>query len=946
MSLINFFRPKWQHNKPEVRAKEIKSFAPENQNIFAKVAINDESPQVRLIAVEKLIEQKALEDVVAIEKNAEVLKLAESKLNNIYIKKIKSTEDTQEAEDLLSKINQKSHFEDLVKSANMSEIRALCVSKITKEPLLAEVATHDTCALVAQKAVEKVTRIDLQEKIYSQAKVPAVRELLKTKIQARRKLKEKELAKKQSSQKINLLHQSLLRFKENRQIITEKDQFFLYQEEWKHLEIEAGSEENELITGVITEINNIFSTNEKEKQALEQKNISFEANAAVAFKFLKEFEALTSDSSEQEIQNKENQWLSLQETLDIDQETITKITTKINQAKILLQAQNQENESISLEESEKFAALESLKSQAQTLVEQDDFAGLGKKIKALKDQCKSLKVQNADSFWSLIKKAEDRLGIHRAEVKVIFDQKCEKLEALIAEAETLNPEGDYDTTSEKIKVISHQWHEIVGDQKSNFQKLWNKFKIATSPFQEMQKWEQWHNEQEKEHIVAEAKELLTKEMNQAEKFKELRSIQKKWKHAGNISPNRHHELLESFKSFCDQIMEQCQEFFDSQQKVREENYVLKTNIVNDLQSNSEDVQNWNEATLVIQELQEKWKTIGPVPKEHNDSIWQNYREACDSFYEKRRGFLKVEEGNRETNLTEKANLCIQAEKLLNSTDWNNTTQTLKDLQNAWKTIGPVPKIESETIWKRFRLACDGFFENKRKYFEKQDEEKQSNLVKKTDLCEKLEAINQIDVSEENKVTVADLKVAWKTLGAVPRQNSDSIWERFCLAGDVYLEKEAEQDPILKEELENRRHRKESIIIEAREIKESTKWKETFQKLKDLQNEWKELGRIGVDDSILWKEFREICDEFFDRRRDQFEIMEQNRLNNLDEKLLLVAQVQKLVHKEDKDEARREVRMLRDSWKEIGGVPKKDSDRIWNEFNEACDKIFQKEEASS
>jgi hypothetical protein len=75
-------------------------------------------------------------------------------------------------------------------------------------------------------------------------------------------------------------------------------------------------------------------------------------------------------------------------------------------------------------------------------------------------------------------------------------------------------------------------------------------------------------------------------------------------------------------------------------------------------------------------------------------------------------------------------------------------------------------------------------------------------------------------------------------------------------------------------------------------------------------------------------------------------MEQNRLNNLDEKLLLVSQVQKLVHKEDKDEARREVRMLRDSWKEIGGVPKKDSDRIWNEFNEACDKIFQKEKASS
>lgn len=111
----------------------------------------------------------------------------------------------------------------------------------------------------------------------------------------------------------------------------------------------------------------------------------------------------------------------------------------------------------------------------------------------------------------------------------------------------------------------------------------------------------------------------------------------------------------------------------------------------------------------------------------------------------------------------------------------------------------------------------------------------------------------------------------------------------------------------------------------------------------MQQEWKELNRVGSLEAELWKDFREVCDSFFNRRSDQYEIMEQNRINNLQDKETLLKQAQDLASRPVSEEVQREIKLLRKQWKELGQVPKKDSDRIWKAFNEACDACFPESE---
>ena len=179
---------------------------------------------------------------------------------------------------------------------------------------------------------------------------------------------------------------------------------------------------------------------------------------------------------------------------------------------------------------------------------------------------------------------------------------------------------------------------------------------------------------------------------------------------------------------------------------------------------------------------------------------------------------------------------------------------------------------------------------------------------------------------------------------MPKDDSDSIWERFCDSTDKILELKSHTDPELKEEFAERVKRKESIISRAQTVADSTDWATASGVLKELQVEWKEVGRIGRKDFQLWKDFREVCDDSFARRRDQYEILEQVRLNNLAEKNIVLSQAQDLAEREPSDEVRREIKLLRQTWKDIGPVPRQDSDRIWKMFNRACDKVFQTQDA--
>jgi hypothetical protein len=180
-------------------------------------------------------------------------------------------------------------------------------------------------------------------------------------------------------------------------------------------------------------------------------------------------------------------------------------------------------------------------------------------------------------------------------------------------------------------------------------------------------------------------------------------------------------------------------------------------------------------------LQKVWKTIGFAPKKFNTLVYERFRKACDAFFESKREYYSQNREEQQNNLQLKTELCIQAEALQSSTDWKKTTDELIALQKKWKEIGPVPLKQSDRIWKRFRAACDKFFENKVTYYSQIDTRYEENLEKKNKLIEQIENFEPSPDVEKNLKTLKDFQREWSEIGFVPIKNKNEIQDRYRLA---------------------------------------------------------------------------------------------------------------------------------------------------------------------
>lgn len=181
------------------------------------------------------------------------------------------------------------------------------------------------------------------------------------------------------------------------------------------------------------------------------------------------------------------------------------------------------------------------------------------------------------------------------------------------------------------------------------------------------------------------------------------------------------------------------------------------------------------------ELQKLWKLIGFAPKRHNTKIYERFRAACDVFFNKKRDFFAQIKEEQQQNLQRKTELCIQAEGMKDSTDWKKTSQEFIDIQNQWKKIGPVPRKHSDAIWKRFRSACNHFFNQKKTYFASIDEVQEENLRKKEALIKIVEEFEPVQETSESLKRLKDIQKEWAEIGFVPIKRKDDVQQRFRTA---------------------------------------------------------------------------------------------------------------------------------------------------------------------
>ena len=555
-----------------------------------------------------------------------------------------------------------------------------------------------------------------------------------------------------------------------------------------------------------------------------------------------------------------------------------------------------------------------------------------------------------EAYLSIKKTIDDAFEKTNALQEEFVQTNLAKLQELISKIKAIDETQNFRDIAKVLRETYQEWKNIVGDDKYRYQEIWKDYKEATSRFQEMQEWESWHNERDRESILEEMA-LLAKEEPSKDVLFKLRTLSNQWKATGPVSLTRMNVLREQFRELFEKIMENCEPLLEEQNAERQNNLERKEAICDRAEALLKDDENealsWKDKFKEFVALQNEWKTIGQVPKERNQPLWDRFHKVTDAFYSEHKEKIKQEDLSRQANYEKKILLCEEAEALSLSENWNETSNRLKRLQEEWKATGSVPKEVSDEIWARFRTACDKFFEQKRTHFEELDGSKQENLKAKEALCEKLETLELDFSNPETMTTLREIQTEWKGIGMVPKESIETIWERYSLAVNKILESYASTNEETRARLDDIKVQKQAMIDRISSLMENAGSNQSADATRELQQEWKKLGSCGVDDLELHKRFRAVCDDFFNRRRDQLDIQEQARTNNLQKKIMLCEQAEMLLdnlNEENRGDAMNKVKHLRRLWKEVGAVPREHSDKVWKRFNKACDTVFGKTDA--
>ena len=359
-----------------------------------------------------------------------------------------------------------------------------------------------------------------------------------------------------------------------------------------------------------------------------------------------------------------------------------------------------------------------------------------------------------------------------------------------------------------------------------------------------------------------------------------------------------------------------------------------------LVENQEDMK---DAFPKFREIQDRWREIGPVPQQNFRDINDTYQFYVEQFYDLVQINRELRDLDFKKNLEAKTAFCEAAEKLSEDEDVIAAFKELQKLHEQWKDLGPVAREYRDAIWERFRAATAVINKRYQAHFEGVKEQQAENLSKKQALCEKVEAIAAQEITSSSQWNtlskeIEALQAEWRTIGFATRKDNQKIYERFRAACDAFFEHKRLFYSEFKDSMNENMDKKLSIVEQAEALKDSTAWKETTEKIIELQKQWKEIGAVPRKKSeALWKRFRSACDAFF-AERDKHGRSENDFYANLRAKKALIAEIEAYEHAgAEEDRAAREAFVER--WNAIGFVPFKEKEAVCEAYKAALQAKF-------
>lgn len=358
----------------------------------------------------------------------------------------------------------------------------------------------------------------------------------------------------------------------------------------------------------------------------------------------------------------------------------------------------------------------------------------------------------------------------------------EELKGIIASDESLKK------TYDDFRALQDRWKEIGPVPAAENSNLWNTYHFLVEQFfdkvrigRELRDLDMKKNLESKIDLCEKAEELLD-EKSMTKAFKALQKLHEEWKEIGPVPQEKKEEIWERFKSASDKINAIRREHYAKLQESQDANLEAKKALCEKaeelLNSEYNSVNVWQKKSDELSEIFGVWKTVGHASKKDNEEIWARFKASMDTFFQKKKEFFASMKDKQSENLERKTQLCVEAEALMESTDWKNATEQLKKIQEEWKTIGPVPKRHTDKIWKRFRAACDTFFNRKNEHFSGRRTEEENNLAAKKALLEEIKAYELSANRNENMDAIKAFQKRWIEIGYVPFRQKEAINKEY------------------------------------------------------------------------------------------------------------------------------------------------------------------------
>lgn len=373
---------------------------------------------------------------------------------------------------------------------------------------------------------------------------------------------------------------------------------------------------------------------------------------------------------------------------------------------------------------------------------------------------------------------------------------------------------------------------------------------------------------------------------------------------------------------------------------RQDNLAKKNEIIGKITALAEDTDNVNRTFPLYRELQDAFNAIGEVPPTEETSVWKRFQDARERYSDNLKINKELRDYDFKKNLDSKNLLISEAEKLADEADVILAFRRLQDLHDKWRQIGPVAKELRDDIWAKFKDASAVVNKKYQAFFEERKSREQKNEQAKTELCERIEAIDLTNVNsfaEWDRLTneIIALQNEWKTFGFASRKVNNALFARFRARCDEFFAQKAAYFKEVKEQYAANLARKTALVERAEALKDSTDWRKTSDELVAMQKEWKSIGAVPKRHSdAIWKRFMAACDAFFDNKKNATSSQRSEEHANLKAKNEIITKIQAIGEDMPDNEAAEMLRALQDEWQAVGHVPYKDKDKVNDAYREA------------